>query len=61
MSERIPDPIAIVFDGDTRAALAVVRSLGRRGVRVRVASHRVPSLAGSSERPRVELGQGAAP
>jgi len=42
------DPMAIVFDGDTRAALAVVRSLGRRGVRVRVASHRVPSLAGAS-------------
>ncbi len=31
---------AVVFDGDTRAALAVVRSLGRRGVRITVAASR---------------------
>lgn len=48
MTAATLDPIAIVFDGDTRAALAVVRSLGRHGVRVRVAGHRVPSLAGAS-------------
>jgi glycosyltransferase involved in cell wall biosynthesis/predicted ATP-grasp superfamily ATP-dependent carboligase len=39
---------AVVFDGDTRAALAVVRSLGRRGVRITVAAARIRSLAGTS-------------
>ena len=39
---------AVVFDGDTRAALAVVRSLGRRGVRITVAASRRRSLAGTS-------------
>ena len=38
---------AVVFDGDTRAALAVVRSLGRRGVRITVVASRIRSLAGT--------------
>lgn len=42
-SERI-----LVTDGEQRAALAVVRSLGRAGYRVTVAAGRVPSLAGVS-------------
>jgi predicted ATP-grasp superfamily ATP-dependent carboligase len=40
----------LVTDGEQRAALAVVRSLGRAGYRVVVASRRPPSLAGSSRR-----------
>jgi len=39
---------ALVLDGDTRAALAIVRSLGRRGIHVTVASEASSSLAGSS-------------
>jgi predicted ATP-grasp superfamily ATP-dependent carboligase len=38
----------LVTDGEQRAALAVVRSLGRAGHEVHVASSRVRSLAGSS-------------
>jgi predicted ATP-grasp superfamily ATP-dependent carboligase len=38
----------LVLDGETRAALAVVRSLGRAGLRVIVASELSHSLAGSS-------------
>jgi predicted ATP-grasp superfamily ATP-dependent carboligase len=41
-------PIAIVLDGNQRAALATVRSLGRRGVPVIVAETTVRSLAGTS-------------
>jgi len=39
---------ALVLDGDSRSALAIVRSLGRRGVHVTVASEDEASLAGSS-------------
>ncbi len=39
---------ALVTDGDERSALAVVRSLGRRGVSVIVGSDRPASLASSS-------------
>jgi predicted ATP-grasp superfamily ATP-dependent carboligase len=38
----------LVTDGEQRAALAVVRSLGRAGYQVTVASPRTPSLAGAS-------------
>lgn len=38
----------LVLDGETRAALAVVRSLGRAGLKVIAASESVCSLAGSS-------------
>jgi carbamoylphosphate synthase large subunit len=38
----------LVLDGDTRAALAAVRALGRRGHAVHVASARPGSLAGAS-------------
>src|SRR5690606_41935304 len=38
----------LVTDGDERAALAVVRSLGRAGYAVHVCSTRVRSLAGAS-------------
>jgi predicted ATP-grasp superfamily ATP-dependent carboligase len=38
----------VVTDGEQRAALAVVRSLGRAGYRVHVCSQRAASLAGSS-------------
>src|SRR5262245_45074331 len=41
-------PSVLVLDGEQRAALAVVRSLGRRGVSVHVASHVRRSLAGGS-------------
>lgn len=41
-------PAALVLDGEHRAALAVVRSLGRRGVSVNVASSVPRSLAGGS-------------
>ena len=39
---------AIVLDGEQRAALAVTRSLGRRGVKVFVGSEKGPSLASCS-------------
>lgn len=39
---------ALVLDGDTRSALAIVRSLGRSGIHVTVASEDEASLAGSS-------------
>jgi predicted ATP-grasp superfamily ATP-dependent carboligase len=38
----------LVLDGEQRAALAAVRSLGRRGCQVHVGSAVAPSLAGSS-------------
>jgi len=41
-------PRVLVTDGDQRAALAVVRSLGRAGYQVAVAAPRTPSLAGAS-------------
>ena len=39
---------ALVLDGDTRAALSIVRSLGRHGVDVTVAAESQPSLGGCS-------------
>lgn len=39
---------ALVLDGDTRAALSIVRSLGRRGMHVTVGSESATSLAGCS-------------
>ena len=45
----MPAPLSIlVTDGEQRAALAVVRSLGRAGHRVFVCSRRARSLAGAS-------------
>jgi glycosyltransferase involved in cell wall biosynthesis/predicted ATP-grasp superfamily ATP-dependent carboligase len=41
-------PIILITDGEQRAALAAVRSLGRAGYRVHVCSASVPSLAGKS-------------
>lgn len=41
-------PAVLVTDGTERAALAVVRSLGRAGYPVHVVSHRARSLAGAS-------------
>jgi predicted ATP-grasp superfamily ATP-dependent carboligase len=41
-------PRVLVTDGETRAALAVVRSLGRAGYDVSVVATRLPSLASSS-------------
>lgn len=38
----------LVLDGEHRASLAVVRSLGRRGARVHVSASKVPCLAGRS-------------
>lgn len=38
----------LVTDGDNRAALAITRSLGRRGYHVSVAEHRIPALAQTS-------------
>lgn len=43
-----PNPIAIVLDGNQRAALATVRSLGRRRISVVVAENTTGSLAGAS-------------
>ena len=43
----LPAP-ALVIDGDGRAALAVVRSLGRRGIPVTVSAATARSLAGAS-------------
>jgi predicted ATP-grasp superfamily ATP-dependent carboligase len=45
----LPAPKALVLDGDSRAALAIVRSLGRRGIEVTVASEEKTSLAGCSK------------
>ncbi|MGQ0703272.1 MAG: carboxylate--amine ligase [Gemmatimonadales bacterium] len=45
MSSGVP---IVVLDGEQRAALAVVRSLGRAGHRVHVASSDMKSLAGGS-------------
>lgn len=42
------NPVVLVLDGEQRAALAVVRSLGRRGTTVHVASSISASLAGGS-------------
>lgn len=44
----------LVTDGDTRAALSLVRSLGRAGHRVLVGASRTPSLAGGSRYAREE-------
>ncbi len=41
-------PVVLVLDGEQRAALAVVRSLGRQGCEVHVGSHVPESLAGGS-------------
>jgi len=50
MHARRPNQVTVfVTDGDQRAALAVVRSLGRRGVSVVVGEHEQPSLASSSK------------
>lgn len=48
-SNPFPVRTALVLDGDSRAALAIVRSLGRHGVRVAVASEKRTSLAGCSK------------
>jgi predicted ATP-grasp superfamily ATP-dependent carboligase len=45
----------LVTDGEQRAALAAVRSLGRAGYRVLVASRAGRSLAGASRRASLEL------
>ncbi|UCG86549.1 MAG: ATP-grasp domain-containing protein [Gemmatimonadota bacterium] len=45
----------LVTDGEQRAALAVVRSLGRRGHEVHVCSTRSPSLAGASRFARSDV------
>jgi predicted ATP-grasp superfamily ATP-dependent carboligase len=45
IGERVP---ALVFDGETRAALAVVRSLGQKRVPVQVLASSRRSLAGAS-------------
>lgn len=44
----------LVLDGETRTALACVRSLSARGHRVEVCAHAAPSLAGSSRHSRLE-------
>lgn len=41
-------PVVLVLDGEQRAALAVTRSLGRRGCTVHVASSATRSIAGGS-------------
>jgi len=41
-------PTVLVTDGDQRAALAIVRSLGQAGYPVNVVATRIPSLAGAS-------------
>lgn len=45
----------LVTDGDTRAALSLVRSLGRAGHRVFVGASRTPCLAGGSRYARSEM------
>jgi predicted ATP-grasp superfamily ATP-dependent carboligase len=45
---RAPAGPVIVTDGETRAALACVRSLGARGLPVHVLAARPPALAGAS-------------
>lgn len=47
---------ALVTCGEQRAALAVVRSLGRAGFRVSVCATRTPSLAGASRYASAEFG-----
>jgi predicted ATP-grasp superfamily ATP-dependent carboligase len=47
-------PPVMVTDGEQRAALAIVRSLGRAGYPVHVCSSRFPSLAGASRHARSE-------
>lgn len=49
-------PPVVVTDGEQRAALAIVRSLGRAGYPVHVCSSRVPSLAGASRYASSESG-----
>lgn len=44
----------LVTDGEERAALAIVRSLGRAGYDVRTCSSRAPSIAGASRHCRHE-------
>ncbi len=44
----LPPPSVLVLDGEQRAALAVVRSLGRHGCTVHVGSHVTRSLSGGS-------------
>ncbi len=44
----MPSETVLVTDGEQRAALAIVRSLGRHGYRVVVGSSRARSLAGAS-------------
>jgi len=39
----------LVTDGDTRAALAIVRSLGKKGHQIYVGNYKQPSLASSSK------------
>jgi predicted ATP-grasp superfamily ATP-dependent carboligase len=51
-------PTVLVTDGEQRAALAVVRSLGRAGYRVLVASTRGRSLAGASRYASHEIAAG---
>lgn len=46
--ENIKFVKAIVLDGEQRSALAVTRSLGRRGIRVAVGSESSPCLSSSS-------------
>ncbi|HZS35097.1 MAG TPA: ATP-grasp domain-containing protein [Methylomirabilota bacterium] len=52
-----PGPAApvLVLDGDQRSALAVTRSLGRRGVPVVVADEQTTTLAGSSRYCRAQV------
>jgi predicted ATP-grasp superfamily ATP-dependent carboligase len=48
MMRRPTLPRVLVTDGDNRAALAITRSLGRRGYHVSVAERRIPALAQTS-------------
>ena len=45
---KFPYMDAIVLDGDQRSALAVTRSLGRKGIKVIVGADKCPSLASRS-------------
>lgn len=45
----------LVLDGDQSSSLAIVRALGRRGVRVHVASHVTDSIAGYSRHAQARL------
>ncbi|MBA4155954.1 MAG: ATP-grasp domain-containing protein [Gemmatimonadetes bacterium] len=51
----MPSTTILITDGEQRAALAVVRSLGRAGYRVDVCSTRGRSLAGASRHARCEF------